>query len=423
MNSTPSAAVPTTLRAPPALDAYTPLDEHESRTPVSFYSGPPVLHYYGKGARAYARKEQQEKLPWWGGVTAAATAAEEPASERPVLGDDMVEEIVDIFVGSDTLVLYSHRAGCGIALPYPVIGLHAVKSAYTTDGRRIPMIYMQLELAGPSAGEADEPETVELTLAPAESPASLPAPAAAEPAEAAPAAPTPSISEASKLFDAISACADLHPDRFGDDRDGDGEDDGYPSFFRQGANGGEDDDDDGEGYGDEEAYDKYDEEDDGILIEGGDGGATLEPIEGFRGVFRRRGDGGAAASATTTTSTTGLPPPMPGSGGWITAENAHEYFDEEGNWRGRGGRLGEGAGRVRGRDEVEAGEAEAESGAGRANAESTAAAATTTATTSATNTQDGGAPPAARNGASFGEGGGAALNGADGAESKRLRTD
>ncbi|KAB5513608.1 regulator of volume decrease after cellular swelling-domain-containing protein [Coniochaeta sp. 2T2.1] len=38
-----------------------------------------------------------------------------------------------------------------------------------------------------------------------------------------------------------------------------------------------------------------------------------------------------------------LPPPMPGSSGWIPAENVSEYFDEE----------GEGAGRVRGREEVE----------------------------------------------------------------------
>ena len=58
----------------------------------------------------------------------------------------------------------------------------------------------------------------------------------------------------------------------------------------------------------------------------------------------------------------GLPPPMPGSGGWITAENAGEFFDGEGNWRGNGalghemgvgggGALGEGAGIVRTREE------------------------------------------------------------------------
>lgn len=49
----------------------------------------------------------------------------------------------------------------------------------------------------------------------------------------------------------------------------------------------------------------------------------------------------------------GLPPPMPGSGGWITAENVGEFFDEEGNFRGGGGSLGEGAGVVRRRDEEE----------------------------------------------------------------------
>ena len=46
---------------------------------------------------------------------------------------------------------------------------------------------------------------------------------------------------------------------------------------------------------------------------------------------------------------TALPPPMSGSGGWITAENVGEYFDEEGNWRGQS--LGEGAGSVRRRDD------------------------------------------------------------------------
>jgi nucleotide-sensitive chloride channel 1A len=62
----------------------------------------------------------------------------------------------------------------------------------------------------------------------------------------------------------------------------------------------------------------------------------------------------------------GLPPAMPGSGGWITAENVHDYFDEEGNWRGNGSPLGPGAGTVRAREEefeLEEGEGEAD-GAG-----------------------------------------------------------
>jgi chloride channel, nucleotide-sensitive, 1A len=51
----------------------------------------------------------------------------------------------------------------------------------------------------------------------------------------------------------------------------------------------------------------------------------------------------------------GLPPPIPGSGGWITAENMSEYFDEDGNWigneEGEEEQLGPGAGTVRSREE------------------------------------------------------------------------
>ena len=62
----------------------------------------------------------------------------------------------------------------------------------------------------------------------------------------------------------------------------------------------------------------------------------------------------------------GLPPPFPGSGGWITAQNADRFFDEEGNWRenGESRDLGEGAGRVRRRDEETHDEAETGEGEG-----------------------------------------------------------
>lgn len=59
----------------------------------------------------------------------------------------------------------------------------------------------------------------------------------------------------------------------------------------------------------------------------------------------------------------GLPPAMPGSSGWITAENMHEHFDEQGNWIGdeeeevtEEEALGPGAGSIRPRDETGAGE-------------------------------------------------------------------
>ena len=65
-------------------------------------------------------------------------------------------------------------------------------------------------------------------------------------------------------------------------------------------------------------------------------------------------------STNGITSLDGLPPPMPGSGGWITVENMREFFDEEGHWRGGG--LGPGAGIVREREDDDGGENTADGG-------------------------------------------------------------
>lgn len=52
-----------------------------------------------------------------------------------------------------------------------------------------------------------------------------------------------------------------------------------------------------------------------------------------------------------------LPPPIPGGGGWITADNVNDFLDEDGNFRPRadedGEALGPGAGAVRVREEDE----------------------------------------------------------------------
>ena len=55
-----------------------------------------------------------------------------------------------------------------------------------------------------------------------------------------------------------------------------------------------------------------------------------------------------------------LPPAMPGSGGWITAENMDEFVDENGNWidddtqPNGDDELGPGAGVVRPREATDA---------------------------------------------------------------------
>lgn len=116
-----------------------------------------------------------------------------------------------------------------------------------------------------------------------------------------------SRSPAVQLYEALAACSNLHPDPQGDE---------------------DEDEDDA----------------DRIVFEGS---AEHEALEGFTGVLRGAADGS-------------LPPPMPGSGGWITADNVHEYFDEEGNWIGEGGDADEaadeatnGAGRTRAHDEID----------------------------------------------------------------------
>jgi nucleotide-sensitive chloride channel 1A len=156
---------------------------------------------------------------------------------------------------------------------------------------------MQIELDPSPSDEDDEPETLELTIIPP----SIPETESANPAQAA----APDTIKA--LFEAVSNCANLHPDPIEQD--------------------------------DEDMLDgSYD---DRIVFEG-------EAIDGLPGAFSSRADAG------------GLPPPFPGSGGWITAENVNEFFDAEGNWIGGAEEeeeqepLGEGAGRVRGRDEVDA---------------------------------------------------------------------
>lgn len=149
---------------------------------------------------------------------------------------------------------------------------------------------MQLEFSD-GGHDDDDFNCVELTIVP--------------PAQTSPdsdATPSP----AAQLYEAIANCSNLHPDPY----DEEGEDEGN---------------------------------DDRIIFEES---VEHEALEGFTGVLRGAADGS-------------LPPPMPGSGGWITADNVNEYFDEEGNWIGQGGdaeeaeELGDGAGRTRGRDEVD----------------------------------------------------------------------
>lgn len=173
-------------------------------------------------------------------------------------------------------------------------------AAGDSDASKASCVLLQLDLT--DGGDDDETfDTVQLTLIPPPASTDLSSPAQEGSA---------TRSEHEKLFDAITACQNLHPDPVDED-DEDDEDDGYA---------------------------------DRIVFEYAVDGSN-EGIEGLPGVFRGSASGD-------------LPPPMSGSSGWITAENVGEYFDEDGNWIGGGDEdgdgeeLGEGAGRVRGREEI-----------------------------------------------------------------------
>ncbi|KAI6785020.1 uncharacterized protein J7T54_008114 [Emericellopsis cladophorae] len=266
---------PTTIRSPPSVADYTPLEEFQSQTPASFTGGKPVLYHHLTGAKATIPKSQAGVLAMFPVDAPSRPPHESNGEEAP---EEIIEREVDVFVHSESFTIFSKEAEAGVSIPYPSISIHAVKN----EGG-LAAIWMQLEFS--DGGDSDEDyNCIDLSIIPRDA--------------------TPEATKA--LYEAMSACSDLHPD----------------------PNEGEDEEED---YSDR------------IVFEG-----SHEALEGFEGVLRGQSDGG-------------LPPPMPGSGGWITADNVNEYFDADGNWIKDGDHqadleedeeLGDGAGRTRGHDEV-----------------------------------------------------------------------
>ncbi|CAG8956489.1 hypothetical protein HYFRA_00003875 [Hymenoscyphus fraxineus] len=284
---------PSTIHSPPALDSFTSLSDHQTQTPATFFGATPVLHYHATGARALAQRHLLSKLPILtqdGGTN--GNASSNTGTETEGSASDNIVESIDIFASSESLTLFNPATSTGLTIPYPNISLHAIQRLDDPSDatQQLQGLYMQLELSDPNAGMGEDEDMDIVELT---------------------LIPPPLVSESGpsaiqSLFEAVSNCSNLHPD---------------PGF--------QDDEEMGEGDGDSR-----------IVFEGSIG---YEGISGLPGVQRGAADGG-------------LPPPFPGSGGWITAENVSEYFDTEGNWIGEGGNgptLGEGAGRVRPRDEVD----------------------------------------------------------------------
>ncbi|KAI8952264.1 regulator of volume decrease after cellular swelling-domain-containing protein [Xylaria longipes] len=293
---------------PSAEDDFLPLSEYQAQTPETFFEGKPVLYFHDENVKAWVSNEQYEQLFFFSKATADNSASLNPTPpESHALGNEdkhtREEQNVEVFVSSRKLTLFSRNSGSGVEIPYPAISLHAIKhfkrlDKPNDDPSGFAGVYMQLEFSDSGPDDDENFEPIELTLIPYKA-ATNDDPPAIDPLNA---------ERTNALFNQISACSNLNPDPRNEDEDDDGNDE-----FNA----------------------------DHIIFEGSvDQGVA---IEGLPGVLQGSNSGG-------------LPPPMPGSSGWITADNVNEYFDEDGNWigdEGVSGELGDGAGRVRGRDEAE----------------------------------------------------------------------
>ncbi|KAJ3551794.1 hypothetical protein NPX13_g11273 [Xylaria arbuscula] len=300
-------------KCPSAETDFLPLSEYQSQTPETFFEGKPVLYFHDENIKAWVSDEKYEELCFF-----SKRSPEDLTSLKPTLpeshaldSDDKntCEEKVEVFVSSRKLILFSHNSSKGLEIPYPTVTLHAIKNLKLHDKpdddtlAKFSGVYMQLEFSDSAPDDDESFEPIELTLIPYKPGSGEEGDAALDPLNA---------ERTNALFNQISACSNLNPDPRNEDEDDD-----------------------------EDEFNA-----DHIIFEGSvDEGVA---IEGLPGVLQGNNAGG-------------LPPPMPGSSGWITADNVNEFFDEQGNWigdEGVSGELGDGAGRVRGRDEGGAGRKE-----------------------------------------------------------------
>ncbi|KAL4902409.1 regulator of volume decrease after cellular swelling-domain-containing protein [Aspergillus multicolor] len=283
------------LSIPPAESSFISIDDFQSRTPESFH-GPTILYYKASQCKLVATEHDISSTRELNALRLADTGVNGSSAENADEENEkeVVVEGLDLWVTSDKFFLYSTATSTGLSIPYRSISLHAIQRlklpAQTAEVQGLYMHITNAATASSFPQESDEEESLTVTIVPP----------TATPSEG-------EESEIQKLYDAVSACANLHPDPV-----------------------------------------EEEEHDAGVFASGL--------------VFPGSGEDG------------GLPPPVDGSSGWITAENMHEFFDEEGNWIGEGdgpsfpgmgSGLGPGAGTVRGRSE----EAEEQGADGRAGAD------------------------------------------------------
>ncbi|EGE07114.1 hypothetical protein TEQG_06102 [Trichophyton equinum CBS 127.97] len=309
------------LHEAPNTSSFVPLAEHQSRTPASFYSGPPILHHFSERCKVVILERDLLACPALSSLRSTTTEGSSNGTTQGERGatagttdDEAAEDSkelslpsVSVWVTSEKLLLFSTETSSGVAIPYPIISLHAIQRLplpNSSDNDTVQGLYMQLATTGGGDENMDEDvdeDSISLTIIPLSAPATQPTDQETSAEEE----DKETQSQIEALFEAVSACSNLHPDPVEQDDENRYEDADEGEEFHQQLQGS--------------ALFQN-----GLIFPGNNAG--------------------------------GLPPALPGSGGWITAENAHEYFDEDGNWKGgEEAPLGAGAGTVRPREDDDEG--------------------------------------------------------------------
>ena len=86
----------------PTISSFTSLDQHQSQTPESFYSGPPVLHYYSANAQLLAFESELTSSPALSRLTdPARTNGSATNGDTENHNQEVVLHGVDIWVTSE----------------------------------------------------------------------------------------------------------------------------------------------------------------------------------------------------------------------------------------------------------------------------------------------------------------------------------
>lgn len=93
------------LQTAPEASSFVLLADHQARTPVSFHSGPPVLHYHSKRCKVIILDRDLRSIPALNAIRAPGPAANGAGNAQPAENGDeekeTVVEGVDVWVTSE----------------------------------------------------------------------------------------------------------------------------------------------------------------------------------------------------------------------------------------------------------------------------------------------------------------------------------